>query len=30
MQINAFHFEFPGLGYVDKVGNNWKWIYSKK
>jgi glyoxylase-like metal-dependent hydrolase (beta-lactamase superfamily II) len=30
MQINAFHFNFPGLGRVDKMGNNWKWVYSQK
>lgn len=30
MAINAFHFEFPGLGKVDKWGNSWKWIYHKK
>ncbi len=30
MTINAFHFDFPGLGKVDKLGNDWKWIYSKK
>lgn len=29
MTINAFHFDFPGLGKADKWGNNWKWIYDK-
>ena len=28
--VNAFHFEFPGMGHVEKTGNNWKWVYSKK
>ncbi|MBT8218292.1 MAG: MBL fold metallo-hydrolase [Bacteroidia bacterium] len=27
MMINAFHFEFPGLGNVEKVKENWKWNY---
>lgn len=30
MLINAFHFDFPGIGKVDKMGNNWKWIYSEQ
>ncbi len=30
MQINAFHFDFPGLGRVDKMKNNWKWVYTNK
>lgn len=28
MLINAFHFDFPGLGRVDKVKKNWMWNYS--
>lgn len=28
MTNNAFHFDFPGLGKVDKQGNSWKWIYE--
>ena len=28
MLIHAFHFDFPGLGRLDKVGKNWKWIYN--
>ena len=28
MLINAFHFDFPGLGRVAKEEGNWKWIYS--
>lgn len=28
MEIMAFHFDFPGLGKVDKVENNWKWKYK--
>lgn len=30
MQIQAFHFDFPGLGRVDKAKNGWKWMYNKK
>ena len=30
MTINAFHFDFPGLGKVEQRGNNWKWMYSKQ
>ncbi|MEO7487681.1 MAG: MBL fold metallo-hydrolase [Ferruginibacter sp.] len=30
MLINAFHFDFPGLGRVDKFENKWNWAYSKK
>ncbi len=30
MLINAFHFDFPGLGRVNKQGNNWTWGYSRK
>lgn len=29
MLINAFHFDFPGLGQVDKQQDNWIWNYSK-
>jgi glyoxylase-like metal-dependent hydrolase (beta-lactamase superfamily II) len=28
MVLNAFHFDFPGLGYVDKYNNNWIWQYK--
>jgi glyoxylase-like metal-dependent hydrolase (beta-lactamase superfamily II) len=28
MLINGFHFDFPGLGRVDKLKNNWKWNYK--
>lgn len=27
MKINAFHFNFPGLGFAEKNGANWKWVY---
>ena len=27
MKINAFHFDFPGLGRVEKINENWKWEY---
>jgi len=30
MLVNAFHFDFPGLGRIDKSGNNWIWNYAKK
>lgn len=28
MKINAFHFDFPGLGFVERNGDKWKWIYN--
>lgn len=30
MLVNAFHFDFPGLGRIDKHENNWVWNYSEK
>jgi glyoxylase-like metal-dependent hydrolase (beta-lactamase superfamily II) len=30
MLVNAFHFEFPGLGRVYKKENNWQWNYISK
>jgi glyoxylase-like metal-dependent hydrolase (beta-lactamase superfamily II) len=30
MLVNAFHFDFPGLGRIDKQNNNWIWNYSEK
>jgi glyoxylase-like metal-dependent hydrolase (beta-lactamase superfamily II) len=30
MLVNAFHFDFPGLGRIDKSANNWIWKYSEK
>ena len=30
MLVNAFHFDFPGLGRIDKFENNWIWNYSAK
>ena len=30
MLVNAFHFDFPGLGRIDKFENNWIWNYSEK
>ena len=30
MLVNAFHFDFPGLGRVEKSHNNWIWKYSTK
>lgn len=28
MLINAFHFDFPGLGRVDNHKDGWKWVYE--
>lgn len=28
MKINAFHFDFPGLGVVERNKGNWKWRYD--
>ncbi|WP_299529194.1 MBL fold metallo-hydrolase [Ulvibacterium sp.] len=28
MKINAFHFDFPGLGFAERNGQKWKWIYD--
>ena len=30
MLVNAFHFDFPGLGRIEKNSNNWTWNYTKK
>jgi glyoxylase-like metal-dependent hydrolase (beta-lactamase superfamily II) len=30
MLVNAFHFDFPGLGRIDKHKNNWLWNYTHK
>jgi glyoxylase-like metal-dependent hydrolase (beta-lactamase superfamily II) len=30
MLINAFHFDFPGLGRIDKFNGRWTWKYSNK
>ncbi len=30
MLVNAFHFDFPGLGRIDKFQQNWNWNYTKK
>jgi glyoxylase-like metal-dependent hydrolase (beta-lactamase superfamily II) len=29
MRVNAFHFDFPGIGFVQKENNSWKWVYGK-
>ncbi len=29
MKVNAFHFDFPGMGRIDKEKQHWKWIYEK-
>ena len=28
MRINAFHFDFPGMGTAQKENENWKWVYE--
>lgn len=28
MKVNAFHFNFPGLGLIERNGNKWKWIHG--
>jgi glyoxylase-like metal-dependent hydrolase (beta-lactamase superfamily II) len=28
--VNAFHFDFPGLGRIDRTGNDWKWNYAQQ
>jgi glyoxylase-like metal-dependent hydrolase (beta-lactamase superfamily II) len=28
MLLNAFHFNFPGMGRIDKHENNWTWNYQ--
>ena len=28
MLINAFHFNFPGLGRIDKLNGSWSWEYT--
>ena len=30
MLVNAFHFDFPGLGRIAKKGSNWAWNYLEK
>ncbi|MEP7374911.1 MAG: MBL fold metallo-hydrolase [Chitinophagaceae bacterium] len=30
MLVNAFHFDFPGLGRIDRFENNWIWKYPEK
>ena len=29
MKINAFHFDFPGIGTAQKENLNWKWVYEE-
>ncbi len=29
MKINAFHFDFPGIGVVQKENLNWRWVYEE-
>jgi len=28
MKINAFHFDFPGIGRVDTINGRWNWVYA--
>jgi glyoxylase-like metal-dependent hydrolase (beta-lactamase superfamily II) len=30
MLVNAFHFDFPGLGNIDKRNDKWIWKYAEK
>jgi glyoxylase-like metal-dependent hydrolase (beta-lactamase superfamily II) len=30
MMVNAFHFDFPGLGYIDKSKGGWAWRYDRR
>ena len=30
MLVNAFHFDFPGLGRIEKPGTNWAWNDMKQ
>jgi glyoxylase-like metal-dependent hydrolase (beta-lactamase superfamily II) len=30
MLVNSFHFNFPGLGRIDRFENNWSWNYTTK
>lgn len=30
MLINAFHFDFPGLGRIDKLNSGWIWKYTNQ
>ena len=30
MLVNAFHFDFPGFGRIDKFQSNWIWNYSER
>jgi glyoxylase-like metal-dependent hydrolase (beta-lactamase superfamily II) len=30
MLVNAFHFDFPGLGRIDKVENRWIWKFLER
>ncbi len=29
MRINAFHFDFPGIGVAQKENSNWRWVYEE-
>lgn len=29
MLVNAFHFDFPGLGHVSQSSNKWKWVAQR-
>ncbi|SHG97890.1 MBL fold metallo-hydrolase [Flagellimonas flava] len=28
-RVNAFHFDFPGMGRVDTIKKGWRWVYDK-
>lgn len=29
MLVQSFHFDFPGLGRIDKTKNNWSWVFEE-
>ncbi len=29
MLVQTFHFDFPGLGRIDKLNNNWSWVIEE-
>ena len=29
MLLQTFHFDFPGLGRIDKLNNNWSWVIEE-
>ncbi len=29
MLVQSFHFPFPGLGHIDKIGDSWHWLTAR-